>query len=335
MSRRNSSDDLAGMIVVVTLFLPVVIIVYLVKGIIYLVKLASEEKAKREEEKRYKDLLNINVQEQLIEVDNLDGLQFEKYIGELLKKIGFKNVIVTKGSGDFGADIVAEKNNDKYAFQCKRFTSTIGPKPIGEVLRGMNKYKCNKGIVITNNYFTNQAIQEAKVSNIELWDRDKLASLIGNTKTELLEKNKEVLEQIKEKEDEKYMQFEENENIEQDIDEVINKVEKTEDNVSNENSIHENIKCNDLVAGYYEVGEDIEEGKYIIEAISGRGHIKIHDKEGKYKEYIKIGIGDKDYIRKFNNLPLINGDILKVEDTVTLRFTKVEKKEKNCNSCLS
>lgn len=334
MARRNSSDDLAGIIVAITLFLPIIAIVYLVKGIIYIIAVASKEKAKREEEKIYKDLLNTNIQEQLIRVDNLEGLQFEKYIGELLKKIGFKNVIVTKGSGDFGADIVAEKDNDKYAFQCKRFSSTIGPRPIGEVLRGMNKYKCNKGVVITNNYFTNQAIQEAKVSNIELWDRDKLSFLIGNSKIELIEENKDVLEPIRAKEEEGYMRFEENKNI-NDSDQVIDKVVKTEDNVSKENNIHENIKCEELIAGYYEVGEDIEEGKYIIEAISGKGTFSVYDKGKHCKESQWIGIGDKDYIRKFNNLKLSNGDILRVNNTVVLRFTKVEKKEQNCNSCLS
>lgn len=323
-----------GMIIVAIFVLPIMAIVYLVKGIIYLIALASNEKAKRDEEKRYKDLLNTNIQEQLIKVDNLEGLQFEKYIGELLKKIGFKNVLVTKGSGDFGADIVAEKDGNKYAFQCKRFSSTIGPKPIGEVLRGMNKYKCNKGVVITNNYFTNQAIQEAEVSNVELWDRDKISFLIGNNKIELIEENKDVSEPIITEEGE-YMSFEENENIKLHSDEVIDNIAEIEDNASNKSNIYGNTKCEDLVAGYYEVGEDIEEGKYIIEAISGKGAFEVKDKEKHCKKYQRIGIGNKDYVRKFNNLTLNNGEILEVDNTVVLRFTKVAKKEKNSNSYLS
>lgn len=323
-----------GMIIVAIFVLPIMAIVYLVKGIIYLIALASNENAKRKEEKKYKDLLNTNIQEQLIKVDNLEGLQFEKYIGELLKKIGFKNVIVTKGSGDFGADIIAEKDGNKYAFQCKRFSSTIGPKPIGEVLRGMNKYKCNKGVVITNNYFTNQAIQEAEVSNVELWDRDKISFLIGNNKIELIEENKDVSEPIITEEGEN-MSFEENENIKLHSDEVIDNIAEIEDNASNESNVYENTKCEDLVAGYYEVGEDIEEGKYIIEAISGKGAFEVKDKEKHCKEYQRIGINDKDYIKKFNNLKLNNGEIFKVSETVVLRLTKVVKKEKNSNSYLS
>lgn len=334
MAKRNSDADIAGIIVAIVLFLPIVAMIYLFKGVSILIKYIIEQKAKKNEENAYKSLLNTNIREQLIKVDNLEGLQFEKYIGELLKKIGFKNVIVTKGSGDFGADIIAEKDGNKYAFQCKRFSSTIGPKPIGEVLRGMNKYKCNKGVVITNNYFTNQAIQEAEVSNVELWDRDKISFLIGNNKIELIEENKDVSEPIIIEEGE-YMSFEENENIKLHSDEVIDNIAEIEDNASNKSNVYENTKCEDLVAGYYKVGEDIEEGKYIIEAISGKGAFEVKDKEKHCKKYQRMGIGDKDYVRKFNNLTLNNGEILEVDNTVVLRFTKVAKKEKTSNSYLS
>ena len=138
-------------------------------------------KRRNDELKVYNKILNIDLKEQLDRVDMLEGIEFEKYIGQMLKKIGFTNVAITKGSGDFGADIIAKRGNEKYAFQCKRFSKPIGPKPIGEVLRGMNKYNCTKGVVVTNNYFTKQAIQEAEVSNIELWDRETLCVLINET----------------------------------------------------------------------------------------------------------------------------------------------------------
>lgn len=184
MSKRDGTDKLAGTLASLILLLPIIAIIYLIKGIIYLIIIIAKDKGKRKEERIYNNLLDTDVQEQLIEIDNLEGVQFEEYIGHLLKKIGFTNVKVTKYSGDFGADVIAEKDNIKYAFQCKRFNSVIGPKPIGEVLRGMKKYNCEKGIVITNNYFTKQAIEEGKVCDIELWDRDKLSHLIQNIKVE-------------------------------------------------------------------------------------------------------------------------------------------------------
>ena len=319
MAKRNSSGDLAGIIVAVTLFLPIIAIIYLVKGIIYLIIQTSKEKAKKDEERIYKDLLNTNIQEQLIEVDNLDGLQFEKYIGELLKKIGFKKVIVTKGSGDFGADIVAEKENDKYAFQCKRFETAIGPKPIGEVLRGMNKYKCNKGVVVTNNYFTKQAIQEASVSNIELWDRDKLSTLIGNNGNNPINK-------------ENYVTLEDDKTIEEKTDIIENAKEgntikmKEQDSLKKEysgNNKLTNLKYVDLIAGYYEVDEDIEEGKYLIEVTSGSGVLHVNDKDKNLKVSECMGKNISNFIPKYNNLKLKTGDIIQIEGAVTLRFKKI------------
>lgn len=116
-------------------------------------------------------------QEQLNLIDNMNGKDFEMFIGALLSKNGYKNVTITRTSGDHGADILAEYNGGKYAFQCKRFDKKVSSRPIGEILRGMNYYKCEKGIVITNNYFTKQAIEEAKINNVELWDRKKVVEL--------------------------------------------------------------------------------------------------------------------------------------------------------------
>lgn len=126
-----------------------------------------------------------NIQESLTNIDNLNGIQFENYFARLLRKIGYNNVQVTKSSGDYGVDIIAYKDCYKYAFQCKRYSNKIGPKPIGEVLRGMRMYKCSKGVVITNNYFTEQAKKEAKVCDVELWDRNKLISILKEINKEL------------------------------------------------------------------------------------------------------------------------------------------------------
>lgn len=159
-------------------------------GIAYLIE-------KKNKYKKYDGLIiESDTLEILNQVDQFEGLQFEEFVAEILYKNGFREVEVTKGSGDFGADVIAKKNNISYAFQCKRFNSTIGPKPIGEVLRGMRKYNCEKGIVITNSYFSNQAIKESEICNIELWDRDKLSYLIQNIKNKSTEKKEKSQKRI-------------------------------------------------------------------------------------------------------------------------------------------
>ena len=43
----------------------------------------------------------------LEQVDQMDGLTFEHYVADLLKKNGYSQVFVTNSSGDFGVDITA------------------------------------------------------------------------------------------------------------------------------------------------------------------------------------------------------------------------------------
>ena len=48
--------------------------------------------------------------------DTLEGHEFEYYCADLLENKGFIEVEVTKGSGDYGADILAEKDGVTYYF---------------------------------------------------------------------------------------------------------------------------------------------------------------------------------------------------------------------------
>lgn len=105
-------------------------------------------------------------------VDSLkDGLDFEKYFAKVLEKLGFYDIKVTDGSGDFGIDVLAYSNDILYGFQCKLYSNSVGNKAIQEAYSGKTHYDCNIAVVVTNNYFTNQAIQQAKDTKVLLWDR--------------------------------------------------------------------------------------------------------------------------------------------------------------------
>ncbi|MBE5844233.1 MAG: restriction endonuclease [Butyrivibrio sp.] len=104
-------------------------------------------------------------------MDELEGHDFEYYCADILKKNGFLDVEVTKGSGDFGADILAEKDGVSYAIQCKCYDKPIGVKAIQEVYAGRDYYDCMVGVVMTNQYFTAPAVELAKKLKIMLWDR--------------------------------------------------------------------------------------------------------------------------------------------------------------------
>ena len=113
--------------------------------------------------------------------DYMTGEDFETFIAQILGKIGFCNIQLTKGSGDQGVDILAEKDNIKYAFQCKRYDKTVGNKAVQEVFAGKFFYHCHVAVVVTNNYFTQSAKDLAHENGVVLWDRDYLQKFIGVT----------------------------------------------------------------------------------------------------------------------------------------------------------
>lgn len=108
-------------------------------------------------------------------IDSLkDGLAFENYFAKLLDKLGFYDIKITNGSGDFGIDVLASNDNILYGFQCKLYSSAVGNAAIQEAYSGKTHYNCNVAVVVTNNYFTEQACVQAKETRVLLWDRKTL-----------------------------------------------------------------------------------------------------------------------------------------------------------------
>lgn len=115
-----------------------------------------------------------------INYDYMDGHQFEYFCADTLKRNSFANVEVTRGSGDHGVDILAEKDGITYAIQCKCYSSNIGNSAVQQAHTGKSLYHRDIAVVMTNRYFTTQAIEEANALGVKLWDRDKLNEMIGN-----------------------------------------------------------------------------------------------------------------------------------------------------------
>ena len=116
----------------------------------------------------------------VIDIDNMEGHQFEYFCADVLRRNGYKNVYVTKGSGDQGVDILAERDGIKYAIQCKRYSNVIGNSAVQEVHAGAKFYGCHIGIVVGNNSFTKSAHELADKIGVVLWDRKELLKLMKN-----------------------------------------------------------------------------------------------------------------------------------------------------------
>ena len=103
---------------------------------------------------------------------NMSGESYENYVASRLKELRYHSIETTKASGDHGADIIAyAPDGVKCAIQCKYYSKPVGNKAVQEALAGMVFYKCDRAIVITNNAFTKQAIEDANRMGVDLMSR--------------------------------------------------------------------------------------------------------------------------------------------------------------------
>ena len=110
--------------------------------------------------------------ESLSIVDGLDGVQFEKICCQMLYEIGFKNVRMTATTGDYGVDILADKDGKTYAIQCKCYSKPIGVDAVQQAYSGCAFYRADVPVVLTNRGFTDNAQYLAKVIGVTLWNRN-------------------------------------------------------------------------------------------------------------------------------------------------------------------
>lgn len=111
-------------------------------------------------------------------IDGMEGHGFEYFCADLLRRNGFSDVSVTKGSGDQGVDVLATKGGIKYAIQCKNYASALGNTPVQEVNAGKTFYNCHVGVVMTNSTFTPGAKTLAQATGVLLWDQAALQKMM-------------------------------------------------------------------------------------------------------------------------------------------------------------
>ena len=105
------------------------------------------------------------------------GTQFELYLTELFKKLGYKTIHNGK-AGDQGADLILKKDDYIYAIQAKFYTDKLSNTPIQEIVGALKYYNANQGVVITNSTFTEGAKDLAKANNVILIDGTDLKKLV-------------------------------------------------------------------------------------------------------------------------------------------------------------
>jgi Restriction endonuclease/HB1, ASXL, restriction endonuclease HTH domain len=126
-------------------------------------------------------------EELLMQLAEIDPGTFEELIGELLERIGFEDVEVTRRSGDGGIDVrgvltVGGVTRVKTAIQVKRWANNV-PDRIVRELRG-SIGPSEQGLIITTSRFTRSAIEEAQMT-----ERAPVALINGELLVDLLTEN--------------------------------------------------------------------------------------------------------------------------------------------------
>jgi len=113
----------------------------------------------------------------LVDADTMSPLAFESFVAKLFQDKGY-HALVTKASGDQGADVILERLGEKVVIQVKQYSSPVTNKAVQEVVAAKIHYGANRAIVVTNNYFTASAQELARSNNVQLIDRKGLEIML-------------------------------------------------------------------------------------------------------------------------------------------------------------
>lgn len=89
-------------------------------------------------------------------VDDMDPLEFERYVATLLRNRGFRNVALTERY-DYGVDIIAHKDGVSWGVQVKHYKNLVKAEAVRQVFTALVRYKCERAMVVTNSVFSRPA----------------------------------------------------------------------------------------------------------------------------------------------------------------------------------
>jgi restriction system protein len=114
----------------------------------------------------------------IAEIDQMNGQQFEERLAAHFRQQGYR-VDVTPYQGDFGADLIIDRQGVRTAIQAKRWKGNVGGGAVQEIVSAKGYYKCQQAMVVTNSTFTQAARQLAAANGVTLWDRAALIRELG------------------------------------------------------------------------------------------------------------------------------------------------------------
>ena len=107
--------------------------------------------------------------------ENMTGIEYEHICAERLRLLGWK-AYVTKGSGDQGADVIANRDGETVVLQCKKYNAPVGNSAIQEASAALRHYGGTIAVVVAPNGFTKSAYQLADSNEVILLSHDDFVS---------------------------------------------------------------------------------------------------------------------------------------------------------------
>lgn len=149
-------------------------------------------------------MIDVKVQERLRrsgikDIDQMDGRQFEHYLGLLFRNQGYK-VEVTRAAGDYGADLIIQKDGKKIVVQAKRYSKNVGIEVVQQAQASIAHYKAHEAWVVSNRDYADAARNLSSSNSVRLINRDKLIEMILQMNPTTKPNPKQVIAQLPQKE---------------------------------------------------------------------------------------------------------------------------------------
>lgn len=115
-------------------------------------------------------------------IDSMTPFEFENYVKEIFKQKGYNSRLTDKYPSEYGADVIAIKDNEIIAIQCKHSSkqNIFGREAIHQLhCEAKDFHKATKLIAVTNSFFNSNAMNLAKVHDIQIINRSNLLDIFN------------------------------------------------------------------------------------------------------------------------------------------------------------
>ena len=97
--------------------------------------------------------------------------------------------------GDYGADLILEKDGRKIVVEAKRYSKDVGISAVQEIAAAMPHYQADEAWIVTNRDFTEAASNLAKSNDVKLVNRTQLIDFILKMNPEAVPASKQIMEE--------------------------------------------------------------------------------------------------------------------------------------------